>query len=110
MTRRPTARILARTAIVTGLLAIASPALADGNVKCNGGPQEKWQKIDKLKKKAWLEKWTVQKLQVQGDCFEVYARTDSGQAIEAFFHPVTLQKLVVFRRGQEIWRAKGFTG
>jgi len=34
--------------------------------------------------------------------------TESGQVIEAFFHPVTLQKLVVFRRGQEIYRAANF--
>ena len=32
----------------------------------------------------------------------------SGQAIEAFFHPVTLRKLLVFRRGTEIYRAEGF--
>ena len=105
-----TIRTLSRAAALCCLLTLASPALADGDVKCNSGPAEKWQKIDKLKKKAWLEKWTVQKLQVEGDCYEVYARTESGQAIEAFFHPVTLQKLVVFRRGQEIWRAKGFAG
>lgn len=102
--------VLARAAALTCLLAVSSPALADGDVKCSSGPQEKWQEIDKLKKKAWLEKWTVQKMQVEGDCYEVYARTENGQAIEAFFHPVTLQKLVVFRRGQEIWRAKGFAG
>lgn len=106
-------RVLARMATLAagaGALALATPAQADGDVKCNSGPAAKWQKIDKLKKKAWLEKWTVQKLQVEGDCYEVYARTAGGQAIEAFFHPVTLEKLVVFRRGQEIWRAKGFTG
>lgn len=105
-----TIRTLARSAALVGALALATPALADGDVKCNAGPPEKWQTIDKLKKQVWLEKWTVQKLQVEGDCYEVYARTESGQAIEAFFHPVTLKKLVVFRRGQEIWRAPGFSG
>lgn len=105
-----TPRILSRSAALACLLTLSSPALADGDVKCNSGPQARWQSIDKLKKKAWLEKWTIQKLQVEGDCFEVYARTESGQAIEAFFHPVTLQKLVVFRRGEEIWRARGFAG
>ena len=49
-------------------------------------------------------------MQVQGDCYEVYAHTKQGQSVEAFFHPVTLEKLVVFRRGQEIFRAKGFKG
>ena len=89
---------------------MGSPASADGDVKCNAGPQEKWQKISKLKKQVWLEEWKLLKMQVQGDCYEVYAHTKQGQSVEAFFHPVTLEKLVVFRRGQEIFRAKGFKG
>lgn len=109
MTIRTLGRAAAAVA-AAATLAFAVPAHADGDVKCNGGPQEKWQKIDKLKKKAWLEGWKVLKTQIEGDCYEVYARTESGQAIEAFFHPVTLKKLVVFRRGQEIYRAEGFTG
>lgn len=84
-------------------------ALADGNVACRSGPQSSWQSIDKLKKKVWLEEWELVKLQVEGDCYEVYARTKEGQVIEAFFHPVTLEKLIVFRRGSEIYRKKGFT-
>ena len=91
-------------------LGFASPAWADGDVRCDSGPKDKWQPEKKLKKQAWLEGWELLKVQVEGDCYEVYARTKTGQAIEAFFHPVTLQKLVVFRRGQEIYRAKGFKG
>ena len=102
--------ILAASALAGGSLLASGPALADGNVRCASGPAEKWQPIDKLKKKVWLEGWSLLKTQVEGDCYEVYARTENGQAIEAFFHPVTLQKLVVFRRGQEIYRAPGFKG
>lgn len=47
-------------------------------------------------------------MQVEGDCYEVYARNSDGQVLEAFFHPVTLEKLVVYRRGAEIYRKKGF--
>lgn len=91
-------------------VAYAPAAWADGDVRCNSGPQERWKPQPALRKKAWLEGWTVQKTQIEGDCYEVYARTETGQAVEAFFHPVTLQKLVVYRRGQEIYRAPGFTG
>jgi len=99
-----------RTILGLGLVAsvglsLSSPAHADGDILCNSGPQEKWQPVKKLKKQAWLEGWELLKVQVEGDCYEVYARTENGQAIEAFFHPVTLRKLVVFRRGQEIYRA-----
>ena len=99
-----------RLVLAASLGLCAKPALADGDVKCNSGPADKWQPMAQLRKQAWKEGWTVQKAQVEGDCYEVYARTEAGQAIEAFFHPVTLQKLVVYRRGQEIFRAPGFTG
>jgi hypothetical protein len=91
-------------------LALAMPAQADGDVVCSSGPQSGWQPLSELRKAAWQEGWTVQEARIEGDCYEVYARTESGQAIEAFFHPVTLEKLVVFRRGREIFRARGFTG
>ncbi|MEH6662450.1 MAG: PepSY domain-containing protein [Parasphingorhabdus sp.] len=100
------------TAVAAALatLMLAQPAYADGDIKCDAGPAKNWKSITKLKKKAWMEGWELLKTQVEGDCYEVYARTESGQAIEAFFHPVTLKKLVVYRRGTEIYRAPGFTG
>ncbi len=99
-----------RFALAASLVLSATPALADGDVKCNAGKADKWKPMAQLRKKAWQEGWSVQKAQVEGDCYEVYARTEAGQAIEAFFHPVTLQKLLVYRRGQEIYRAPGFSG
>lgn len=89
---------------------VSSPAYADGNVRCSSGPKTGWQSMENLRKQAELEGWTLRKTKVEGDCYEVYARTETGQSIEAFFHPVTLQKLVVYRRGKEIYRAPGFTG
>ncbi len=93
-----------------GALMLSQPAYADGDVKCNAGPAKNWKPVSKLKKQAWMEGWELLKVQIEGDCYEVYARTESGQAIEAFFHPVTLKKLVVYRRGTEIYRAPGFGG
>lgn len=98
------------TALAIPALFFSLPAYADGNVRCNAGPQPNWKPMAALKKQAWLEGWSLQKVQVEGDCYEVYARTDNGMAIEAFFHPVTLKKLLVLRRGKEIFRAPGFTG
>ena len=105
-------RILKASTLLAAAAAVglAVPAQADGDIICKAGPKDGWQKISKLKKKVWLEEWKLLKMQVEGDCYEVYARTKEGQSIEAFFHPVTLKKLVVFRRGQEIYRAEGFTG
>lgn len=91
-------------------VSLAQPALADGDVVCGSGPQAEWEALSDLKKRAWQQGWEVLKVQVQGDCYEVYARNAQGQAIEAFFHPATLEKLVVFRRGREIFRKQGFNG
>lgn len=95
---------------IAGLAFVSTPALADGDVKCGAGPKSSWKKLKSVKKQAWMEGWEILKVQIEGDCYEVYARTKSGQAIEAFFHPETLEKLVVYRRGREIFRKKGFTG
>nr|WP_246544126.1 PepSY domain-containing protein [Novosphingobium profundi] len=99
-------------ALATGLAlaSLATPALADGDIVCNAGPQNTWKPIAGLKKKVWQEGWTTLKMQVEGDCYEVYARNNAGQVLEAFYHPVTLEKLVVYRRGTEIYRKMGFTG
>lgn len=108
MTKTTFARLATLLAVPAILL--SSPARADGDVRCDSGAQQNWKSMPALKKQAWLEGWTVQKAQIEGDCYEVYARTENGQAIEAFFHPVTLKKLLVLRRGKEIYRALGFTG
>lgn len=107
---RKISRKYTAVAAVLATMMLAQPAYADGDIKCDSGPTKDWKSIKKLKKKAWMEGWELLKTQVEGDCYEVYARTESGQAIEAFFHPVTLKKLVVFRRGTEIYRAPGFKG
>lgn len=91
-------------------LTISQPALADGDVTCGGGPQSGWEPLSEVQKKAWQQGWEVLRVQIEGDCYEVYARNQQGQAIEAFFHLVTLEKLVVFRRGREIFRKDGFEG
>lgn len=95
---------------VLGAAMVSQPALADGDVVCGAGPAETWQSERDVRRRAWQEGWEVLRVQVQGDCYEVYARNEMGQAIEAFFHPETLEKLVVFRRGREIFRREGFEG
>lgn len=106
---KPLVRILALSLAPVLALVAAPAAHADGNVACKPGPQKDWKPIDQLKKKVWMEGWELLKLQVEGDCYEVYARNDSGQVLEAFFHPATLEKLIVYRRGAEVYRKKGFS-
>jgi hypothetical protein len=86
----------------------ASPASATGAIKCQSGPQSGWKTQDVLKAKLIKEGWQVRKSKVDGGCYEVYGTTPEGERVEAYFHPVTLEKLYVARRGQVLFRAKGY--
>lgn len=103
-------RLLALAGMAATLGLGASPAVADGKVRCGGGPREQWRPLADLKKQVWQAGWELIKAHPEKDCYEVYARTAEGQSVEAFFHPVTLEKLVVYRRGREIYRKPGFGG
>lgn len=97
------------TALPLAAMILSSSARADGDVRCDSGPRSGWKPIAELHEQVAQEGWTIRKAHPEGDCFEVYARTATGQAVEAFFHPVTLRKLVVYQRGKEVFRASGFT-
>lgn len=85
-----------------------SPASATGAIKCQAGPQSGWKSQDALKAKLIKEGWQVRKSKVDGGCYEVYGTTPEGDRVEAYFHPVTLEKLYVARRGEVLFRAKGY--
>ena len=60
-----------------------------------------------MTKKLTKEGWTVRKSKVDGGCYEVYGTTPEGDRVEAYFHPVTLEKLYVGRRGEVLFRKAG---
>lgn len=90
-------------------MAIASaPASATGVIKCKAGPQSGWKTPKVLTEKLVKEGWTVRKAKVDGGCYEVYGSTPEGDRVEAYFHPVSLEKLYVARRGQVLFRKTGY--
>jgi len=80
-------------------------ALAHGKVTCNGGPKSEWKSMDELKAKITAQGWTIRKAHPYKDCFEVYGTTPEGDKVEAFFHPVTLERVLVLRRGEVLYKA-----
>ncbi|MBK7160996.1 MAG: PepSY domain-containing protein [Sphingomonadales bacterium] len=86
----------------------SAPVSATGVMKCNAGPQSGWKTQDALKAKLVKEGWTVRKSKVDGGCYEVYGTTPEGDRVEAYFHPVSLEKLYVARRGQVLFRKPGY--
>jgi hypothetical protein len=85
-----------------------APASATGAIKCQAGPQSGWQNQEVLKAKLVKEGWTVRKSKIDGGCYEVYGTTPEGDRVEAYFHPVSLEKLYVARRGQVLFRKQGY--
>ena len=89
-------------------LAAAVPTSATGVIKCQAGPQSGWKTQDALKAKLTREGWQVRKTKPDGGCYEVYGTTPDGDRVEAYFHPVTLEKLYVARRGEVLFRKPGY--
>ena len=85
-------------------LAAAPAAQATGLATCNSGPKSGWQSQDALKTKLTGEGWKVRRIKVDGGCYEVYGTTPKGERVEAYFHPVTTELLLVARRGQILYR------
>ena len=84
------------------------PASATGAITCKSGPVSGWKSQKALTDKLTKEGWTVRKSKVDGGCYEVYGTTPEGDRVEAYFHPVTLEKLYVSRRGEILFRKAGY--
>ena len=90
-------------------VALASaPASATGVITCKAGPQSGWKNQQVLTTKLKKEGWIVRKSKIDGGCYEVYGTTPEGNRVEAYFHPVTLEKLYVARRGKVLFRKDGY--
>jgi len=99
-------RLILCVSIAAGsALALAQPAAATGKMTCDA-PQASWKSMDALKAQLTKEGWSVRKAKVDGGCYEVYGTDPEGRSVEAYFHPVSFQKLLVSRRGQVLFRAK----
>ena len=61
-----------------------------------------------LKQKMISEGWEVRKSKVDGGCFEVYGTPPEGDRVEAYFAPVTLEKLFVHQRGIVLFQKTRF--
>ena len=85
-------------------LAFAGNVAATGLMTCESGDRSTWREIQALKDKMENEGWKVRHIKEDGGCYEVYGTTPKGQRVEAYYHPVSLEKLLVARRGQILFR------
>ena len=99
-------RLTLAAAAAIGLAALSTPASATGKMTCDAGPQSGWKSQQQLEQTLTKQGWQVRKSKVDGGCYEVYGTDPQGNRVEAYFHPVTFDKLLVSRRGQVIFRKK----
>ncbi len=97
---------LPKLILAAAVLAVSAPALATGKMKCNAGAQSGWKSQKALQETLTGQGWKVRKSKVDGGCYEVYGTDPQGNRVEAYFHPVTLEKLLVSRRGQVLFKKK----
>lgn len=81
---------ITRFTLALGLAVWSLSAQATGLATCDSGDRSKWMPTDKLESQLKARGWTVRRIKEDGGCYEVYALTDKGERVEAYFHPLTL--------------------
>lgn len=81
--------------VVALSLAAADVALADGNVSCAATPRAERKPAAQLTQMLKQQGWSIRKLQIYNNCYEVYGFDDKKKPVEAFFDPRTLDRVRV---------------
>lgn len=82
--------LFAAAAITVTTLAATTSASATGLATCDSGARSTWQPQATLEKQLKDKGWQIRRIKEDGGCYEVYAVTEKGDRVEAYFHPVTL--------------------
>ncbi|MGI9402390.1 MAG: PepSY domain-containing protein [Rhizobiaceae bacterium] len=95
---------LAITIAIIASQIMTPSASATGLMTCDGNEKSQWKTMDQLKTQMKDDGWTVRRIKEDGGCYEAYGTTPEGKRVEAYFHPVTLELLLVAQRGQILFR------
>jgi hypothetical protein len=89
--------------VALAVAGLASPALATGKITCDVAKADMKPQAELV---TMLEKdgWQVRKAKPDGGCYEVYGTMPDGARVEAYFHPVTFEKLYVEQRGKVLFQ------
>lgn len=101
-------RIIGIALAAAAILPAASGAT--GLLTCDSGDPSKWMSKEALTERLTAQGWQVRFIKEDGGCWEVYGTTPEGDRAEAYFDPVTGEKLLVAQRGRILFRAEGVTG
>lgn len=81
--------------VAAALASTAQVASATGLATCDSGSPDTWQSQDKLAATLKEKGWQIRNIKVDGGCYEVYAIDEKGEKIEAYFHPVTFERIPI---------------
>ncbi len=87
------------------LIILPMQLYATGRMECEPVDKADWMSENTLEEILVADGWKVRRMKVDGGCWEVYGTTPEGERVEAYFHPVTGEKLLVARRGKILFRA-----
>ncbi len=88
-------RVTAAALVAALALAPVTVAGATGLATCDSGSPDSWQPQEKLTAMLKEKGWEVRNIKVDGGCYEVYALDDKQERVEAYFHPVTLERVKI---------------
>jgi hypothetical protein len=88
--RRSIVKVCSALAVALALLA-TSPAFAEG--KCSFAPESKWQPREALQRRLEANGYRVQRIKIEGGCYEVYAFDKDGKRANMAYNAETLEKL-----------------
>lgn len=66
---------------------------ATGAATCDSGSPDTWKSQEKLSAMLKEKGWEVRNIKIDGGCYEVYALDEKRERVEAYFHPVTLERV-----------------
>lgn len=75
-----------RTVFATLILV---PALAHAATDCDAHPKDIWMKEADLRAALIDAGYTIKKLRVDGNCYEMYGHNEKGQRVEIYMDTVT---------------------
>ena len=69
-----------RSLVALAMLAVASPALATGKMRCDV-PESARQPVERLEARLKADGWTIKKSKLDGGCYEVYGTQPDGKFV-----------------------------
>ncbi len=90
--------------LITVVALAAGSAHATGLMTCDSGDKSTWKSEASLIEKITAEGWTVSRVKEDGGCYEVYGRDPQDRRVEAYFDPLTLENLLIARRGKILYK------